>query len=121
MALTHCRKASRFAACRGSSVQCGKSGPVRIAGAYITAFRSSLRRKSGSAPMTRRAARSSNQQELALEPFTLVRKPLKQSCDRHPQRLGSDQYRCPDCNLVWDVDEERPACILNRGKDTPHG
>lgn len=26
------------------------------------------------------------------------------------QRLGQDQYRCPKCSIVWDIDEERPDC-----------
>lgn len=31
-------------------------------------------------------------------------------CTVIAQRLGQDQYRCPKCSIVWDIDEERPDC-----------
>lgn len=27
-----------------------------------------------------------------------------------PIRMGQDQHRCQKCGLVWDVDEDKPAC-----------
>jgi hypothetical protein len=43
-------------------------------------------------------------------PQTLAvkKEPLKQ-CPR-PQRHGQDEYHCTVCNVIWGVDEPRPAC-----------
>src|SRR5205807_1489109 len=70
----------------------------------------------GSEPLTRRYPDlSPPQAELDLEPFNLARVPAiaLSGCSSYPQRLGQDQYRCVDCNVVWDIDEPRPQCILS--------
>jgi hypothetical protein len=35
---------------------------------------------------------------------------LTSTCDAGRTRHTQDQYRCPRCGVIWDVDEPRPPC-----------